>query len=150
MNPPKHISILYAILAAALYSISIPICKVLINEIPPTFMAALLYLGAGIGMFFIYLIQKNQKKGNKEASLTKTELPFIIGMIVLDIAAPIFLILGLTMTASANASLLNNFEIVATSFIAYIIFKESITKHYSFYLLVFVGVLKIIALECCR
>jgi drug/metabolite transporter (DMT)-like permease len=36
--------------------------------------------------------------------------------------------LGLTMTTSANASILNNFEIVSTSLIALLIFKESISK----------------------
>ena len=49
-------------------------------------------------------------------------------MIVLDIAAPIFLMMGLNYTTAANASLLNNFEIVATSIIALFIFKEYISK----------------------
>ena len=49
-------------------------------------------------------------------------------MVVLDIAAPIFLMIGLTMTTAANASLLNNCEIVATSVIALCVFKEIIPK----------------------
>ena len=49
-------------------------------------------------------------------------------MILLDIAAPILLMLGITRTNSANASLLNNFEIVATSLIAFLFFKESISR----------------------
>ena len=49
-------------------------------------------------------------------------------MIILDIAAPIMLMFGLKYTTSGNASLLNNFEIVATSIIALFIFKEVITK----------------------
>lgn len=49
-------------------------------------------------------------------------------MVLLDIAAPISLMIGLTMTTAANASLLNNFEIVATSIIALCIFKETISK----------------------
>jgi drug/metabolite transporter (DMT)-like permease len=48
-------------------------------------------------------------------------------MVVLDIAAPIFLLLGLSYTTAANASLLNNFEIVATSLIALMVFKERIS-----------------------
>jgi drug/metabolite transporter (DMT)-like permease len=48
-------------------------------------------------------------------------------MVVLDVAAPIFLLLGLSMTSAANASLLNNFEIVATSIIAFAVFKEKIS-----------------------
>ena len=48
-------------------------------------------------------------------------------MIVLDIAAPICLLLGLSMTTAANASLLNNFEIAATAFIVLFAFKERIS-----------------------
>lgn len=117
-----------AILAAALYAISSPFSKILLKELSPTMMAALLYLGAGIGMSIIGFIQKKLGKENKELSLTKKELPYIVGMITLDIAAPIFLMIGLSSTTAANASLLNNFEIVATSLIALFIFKEKISK----------------------
>jgi drug/metabolite transporter (DMT)-like permease len=55
-------------------------------------------------------------------------MPFTFAMVILDILAPIFLMIGLTMTTPANVSLLNNFEIVATSLIALFIFKESISK----------------------
>jgi len=51
----------------------------------------------------------------------------VIGMVVLDIAAPILLMLGLKNTSAAAASLLNNFEIVATSLIALLLFKEAIS-----------------------
>jgi len=47
---------------------------------------------------------------------------------VLDIAAPILLMLGIAGTNAANVSLLNNFEIVATSLIALIVFREVISK----------------------
>ena len=49
-------------------------------------------------------------------------------MIVLDIAAPILLMLGLERCDAASASLLNNFEIVATSVIALCIFREKISR----------------------
>lgn len=100
----------------------------------------------------------------------------MILIVVLDIAAPIFLMVGLNYSNASSVSLLNNFEIVATSLIAFIIFKEkispkmrlaivliaisgfilsigdflilsSILDHYLFYLLVYVGVLKITALR---
>ena len=48
-------------------------------------------------------------------------------MIILGILAPICLLFGLNMTSAANASLLNNFEIVATAIIALLIFKEKIS-----------------------
>ena len=59
--------------------------------------------------------------------LTKSELPYTIAMIILDIAAPICLLFGLNATTAANASLLNNFEIVATAIIALMVFKEKIS-----------------------
>ena len=121
----KHTATLFAILAAALYAINIPFSKILLNNVAPTMMAAFLYLGAGIGLFLYSLFSKESKM---EAPLSKSELPFTIGMIVLDIAAPILLMIGLQSTNSANASLLNNFEIVATSMIAFFVFKEILSK----------------------
>ena len=128
MKIKQYKSISFAILAAALYAISSPVSKLLLKEIPPTLMAAFLYLGAGLGMSIVGFIKHKKYKEKTEARLTKQELPFTIGMVILDIAAPIFLMIGLTMTTSANVSLLNNFEIVTTSLIALFIFKESISK----------------------
>ena len=58
----------------------------------------------------------------------KEDLPYTIGMIVLDILAPIFLMIGISIGSASNASLLGNFEIVATTVIALLIFKEAISK----------------------
>lgn len=117
-----------AILAAALFGISSPASKLLLVKIPPTLMASLLYLGAGFGMAAINIVKRLGKGDRVEASMTKKEWPYIAGMVLLDIAAPICLMIGLTMTTSSNASLLNNFEIVSTSLIALLIFKEAIGK----------------------
>lgn len=119
--------IFLAILAAALYAISAPLSKILLQYIPPMLMAGLLYLGAGAGMGAIWLFRKCIKINKAEAKLTKKEMPFVIAMVVLDIAAPVSLMTGLNMTTAANASLLNNFEIVATAVIALVMFKEVIS-----------------------
>ena len=118
--------ILLAILAAALYAISSPLSKLLLDYMPPTVMAGFLYIGAGLGMGIIAIIRKAGKIEKTEAKLTKSELPYTLAMIGLDIVAPIFLLLGLKSTTAANASLLNNFEIVATAIIALMVFKEKI------------------------
>lgn len=60
--------------------------------------------------------------------LTRKDLPYTLAMVVLDIAAPILLMLGISRTNSANVSLLNSFEIVATSLIALVMFKEVISR----------------------
>lgn len=121
-------AVFLAILAAALYGISAPVSKLLLTEVPPTLMAAFLYLGAGLGMLAVNCIRRIGHKETQASKLTKKELPYIIGMIVLDIAAPVLLMIGLTMTTSENAALLNNFEIVATALIALSIFKETVGK----------------------
>ena len=123
-----NIANLFAILAAALYAINIPISKLLLNRIETTMMAALLYLGAGIGMILYGLARKMSGRGQEKEHLTPKELPYTAAMVILDIMAPILLMFGVSRTNSANASLLNNFEIVATSLIALVIFKEVISK----------------------
>lgn len=124
----KSIATVYAILAAALYAINVPLSKVLLNHVEPTMMASFLYLGAGIGLFLFGIVEKLIGKGGKKEPLTKKELPYTIAMVILDIVAPILLMLGIARTNSANVSLLNNFEIVATSIIALVVFKEVISK----------------------
>lgn len=117
-----------ALLAALLYGISAPFSKWLLKELSPTFMAALLYIGAGLGLMVVNLVRSVKKGSNHQTRMTAKEGPFILAMILLDIAAPILLMLGLTQTTSANASLLNNFEIVATAFIALVFFKEAVGR----------------------
>lgn len=119
--------IFFAVLAAALYAISSPFSKILLSYMPSTLMAGLLYIGAGLGMGVIMLIRRISKKSTNELRLTKSDIPYAVAMILLDIAAPVFLLLGLKYTSAANASLLNNFEIVATSIIALAVFKEKIS-----------------------
>ncbi|MGN0542554.1 MAG: DMT family transporter [Acutalibacteraceae bacterium] len=119
--------IIYALIAAALYALNSPLSKILLDYMPPVLTAGFLYIGAGLGMLVIALARKARKKADREARLTKAELPYIVAMILLDIAAPVFLMLGLKSTTAAAASLLNNFEIAATALIALAFFKEKIS-----------------------
>ena len=119
--------IFFAVIAAAFYAINSPLSKILLDYMPSTLMAGFLYLGAGAGMGAIALLRKFKKTGNTETKLTGKELPYIVAMILLDIAAPVCLLIGLKSTSAANASLLNNFEIVATAIVALAVFKEKIS-----------------------
>ena len=126
MENKKLLAIIYATLAAAFYAISTPLSKLLIGQVSPTIMASFLYLGAGIGVGVMYVFHwKNEKKSER---LTKNDLKYTIGMIVLDIIAPIFLMLGIKYGNASNASLLGNFEIVATTMIALLIFNEKVSN----------------------
>ena len=122
----KVMAVMMALLAAIFYAINTPFSKVLLEKVTPTFMASFLYLGAGIGVGIMYLL--NSKKEKNIEKLSKTDLPYTVGMIVLDILAPIFLMIGINIGSASNASLLGNFEIVATALIALLIFKEVVTS----------------------
>jgi len=125
---PKHLATIYAIAAAALYAINVPFSKMLLDHVAPTMMASFLYLGAGLGLFVYGAVCRIAGKAAPAEPLTKKELPYTVAMVLLDIAAPILLMLGIQSSNAANVSLINNFEIVATSLIALFIFKEIISR----------------------
>ena len=75
-------AMLYALFAAVFYAANVPFSKVLLKKVEPTFMAALLYLGAGVGIGILSLLRKKEKE--REEKLSKNDLPFVIGMIVLE------------------------------------------------------------------
>ena len=116
----KTKAITYALLAAVFYAINVPVSKILLQDVGPTTMAALLYLGAGVGIGILSLI--GRKARGPAERLSGRDLPFVIG------AAPIFLMLGIRYGSSSNASLLGNFEIVATTVIALFLFREAVSK----------------------
>ncbi|MEE3403959.1 MAG: DMT family transporter, partial [Acutalibacteraceae bacterium] len=126
MKNEKAAAVCYAIAAAVFYALNVPCSKLLLDKITPTFMAALLYLGAGAGVGIMYLF--HHKHEAQTERLEKIDLPYTVGMVLLDIIAPILLMLGVKIGTSANASLLGNFEIVATTLIALFISKEKVSR----------------------
>lgn len=119
------IAIIYAIAAAAFYALNVPCSKMLLAQISPIFLAGLLYIGAGLGIGILYLL--HFKHESQSERLGKKDLPYTLGMILLDIIAPILLMFGVKYGTSGNASLLGNFEIVATTLIGLFIFKEKVS-----------------------
>lgn len=123
-------AILFAVFAAALYALNAPFSKQLLLHTGASMMAALLYLGAGIGLMLYRVLSAHllpRGGTTKPQPYTKRELLYIIAMILLDIAAPICFMLGLRQTNAAIVSLLNNFEIVATALLARFLFGEKIS-----------------------
>lgn len=127
MDQTKQRAAAFALLAAALYALNAPLSKVILGHLPEMIVAAFLYLGAGLGMLLLRWIRGKSGEKRTEIPLTRAELPYVLGMILLDIAAPICLMLGLARTTAENAALLNNFEIVATACIALLLFHEKIS-----------------------
>jgi len=117
----------FALLSGILFGISTPVSKIFLNSgVNPLYLASFTYLGAGSGLFLYNMFLNRSVKFQNP--LDKKDLPYLITMVSADILAIIFLMLGLKYTNSANASLLSNFEIVATSAVAFLFFKEKISK----------------------
>lgn len=125
MADKKMKATLSALLAASFYALNVPFSKRLLQEVSPTRMASLLYFGAGIGVGVLYLFHRRGEK--REDRLAGEDLPYTAGMVALDILAPVFLMFGISIGSSANASLLGNFEIAATALIALLVFKEPVS-----------------------
>ena len=121
-------SVAIALAAAALYALSTPFSKVLLADIAPNMLAALLYLGAGAGMTGLAFARA--KRGDRAEvrgrPLEQADIPYVAAMVALDIAAPLLLMAGLSCSSAESVSLLNNFEIVATALIARLVFGERI------------------------
>ena len=116
-----------AFLAACLYALSTPCSKVLLGSVAPNMMAALLYLGAGVGMAALTAVRAAVRRAPAaEEPLERADAPYAVAMVLLDIAAPILLMAGLAHAAPENVALLNNFEIVATAVIAFAAFRERV------------------------
>ncbi len=120
-------AIFYAVLAAVCYGLSIPFSTLLLRYLSPTFMAALLYLGAACAMLVLRCVRREAEMG-KEASLAWSDRWYAAGMVLLNVAAPVLLMWGLMLSTPATVSLLNNFEIVATALIAWLVFKEAVGR----------------------
>lgn len=124
-NTSTRAAMAMALFAALLFGLNAPLAKWLLPNVTPLFMVAFLYLGAGIGMLLLHALPGKDKT---EAPLSRQDLPWILTMILLDVFAPFLLMLGLTLTTAANASLLCNFEMVATAGLALVFFHEAVGK----------------------
>lgn len=120
--------IFQALLAALFFGASAPISKLLLGDVPPVLMAAFLYLGSGIGISLIKVVQRISSH-HREAGIKSPDVKWLAGAIISGgITAPIVLMISLKNTPASTASLLLNFEGVSTTLIALFFFHESISR----------------------
>lgn len=107
---------------------SAPLAKLLLGQIEPIPLASLLYLGCGLALLVLKIIERVARGGHQsEAPLTTKDYGWLAGSVVAGgVLAPILLLFSLGVTPAATASLLLNFETVATTLIAALAFKEAI------------------------
>jgi drug/metabolite transporter (DMT)-like permease len=133
--------ILFALLAAALFGASTPFAKLLVGQISPLMLAALLYLGSGIGLSAWLAVRAPRKvPGTGTASLSTADLPWLAGAVLTGgVIGPVLLMTGLQALPAATASLLLNMEGVLTAVLAWLVFHESFDRR------VFIGMMLIVA-----
>ena len=126
----KKSPIFHVLTAAILFGASAPLAKLLLGEIQPVVLAAFLYLGSGIGLFIYKIIRHILgKESKKEARLQRKDFPWLFGSVLSGgVAAPIVLMFSLKHTPASTASLLLNFESVATTLVAALAFHEAVGK----------------------
>ena len=127
---------LMALVAAALFGASAPVAKLLLADVAPSLLAALLYAGAGL-MALPFTARAWQRR---EAPLRRSDVPFLVGVVAFGgVAGPLLLLYGLQRTSATVASLLLNLEAVFTTAIAVVLFGEWIGRRGLVALAVVVG-----------
>ena len=112
--------------AAVLFGASTPLAKALLRDLSPVLLAGLLYLGSGLGLALIRLVRD---RGWRAPGLSQPEWLWLLLAIVLGgVLGPVLLMLGLSRTPAATASLLLNLEAVLTALIAWIVFRENANR----------------------
>jgi drug/metabolite transporter (DMT)-like permease len=134
-NRVAYTGVLGALTAAALFGASTPLAKSLLTQIDPWLLAALLYLGSGVGLLLVRLVMRS-----KTPSLTATDWRWLLLAVLLGgIIAPVLLVFGLRGMTGAGASLLLNAEAVLTAVVAWVVFKENVDRRVALGLICIVG-----------
>ena len=121
-----HPAVLPALGAAFLFGASTPFAKQLMGNgasaSSPFLLAGLLYLGSGLGLALIRLVRD---KGWKPVGMPAREWPWLLGAIAFGgVLGPLLLMVGLSSTSAASASLFLNLESVLTAVLAWLVFRE--------------------------
>jgi drug/metabolite transporter (DMT)-like permease len=117
--------------AATLFGASTPFAKQLIGDGAglsfPFLLAGLLYLGSGFGLTVTRLVRD---WGWQPVGMPAHEWPWLLGAIAFGgVLGPLLLMVGLSHTTGATASLFLNLESVLTAVLAWLVFKESTDHH---------------------
>src|SRR5262249_47411479 len=97
-----------------------------------------LYLGSGIGLAAVAASRRGTRAA-KEAPLSRADVPWLAAAILFGgVVGPVLLMVGLTRTPAASASLLLNLEGVFTAVLAGIVFHENVDRRIAFGMLAIV------------
>lgn len=118
---------LLATLSAVLFGISPVLCKMVIGEMSPALLAGLLYLGSGVGLQILLLFQRRNSLRELRQLSPQQRFKLLGAVLSGGIIAPLCLTYGIKYGTASEVTLLLNLETVATTVIAWLIFKENIS-----------------------
>jgi len=125
-RPGDRRPIAFALSAATLYGIGLPLSKMLLGSIHPVAMASLLYIGSLIGLCLYRVFRRAAGNEEKYEPLNGKDYRWLAGSVLTGgFLAPILLMAGLSLITGFAASLLSNLEAVFTAILAAAIFRES-------------------------
>lgn len=134
---PAQASIACALASAALFGASTPFAKLLLGSVSPWLLAAILYLGSGLGLAAWLALRP---RAARPAPIPRRDWPWLAAAVVFGGAiGPVALMYGLAGTDAGSAALLLNLEAVLTAVIAWTAFRENVDRR------VFAGMAAIVA-----
>jgi drug/metabolite transporter (DMT)-like permease len=124
-----HKGVGYAVLAALTFGASTPFAKQLVGQLHPLMLAALLYLGSGVGLACCLLARHAIGAGAGAAPLARADLPWLAAIVACGgVLGSVLLLAGLRGTPASSAALLLNLEMVFTFLVAWIGFREPVDR----------------------
>lgn len=125
----RHRGVGLALGAAALFGASTPLAKLLLADTNPWMLAALLYLGSGIGLAGVRALRALRRGATSSPGLQPGQWRWLAAAIACGgVVAPVLLMTGLSHMAAAGASLLLNLESVFTALLAWFVFRENFDR----------------------
>jgi drug/metabolite transporter (DMT)-like permease len=116
--------VLASLAAALLFGAGTPLAKLLLAQATPWLLAALLYLGSGVGLALLRRLRRAPA-----VSLAHGDFKWLAGAVLAGgMVGPVLLMLGLAAMPAAPASLLLNAEAVFTALLAWFVFKENVDR----------------------
>jgi drug/metabolite transporter (DMT)-like permease len=129
MTPAIGKGAAFALVSAALFGASTPFAKLLVGRIDPWLLAAVLYLGSGIGLTLVLFLRQTFGIAPAEAPLRRADTPWLLGVVLCGgIAGPVLLMIGLKQVPASSAALLLNLEAIFTLAIAWTVFRENVGR----------------------
>ena len=118
-----------ALASAALFGAVAPLSKLLLDSISPFMLAGLMYFGAGLGLATLPFSATRSRTGSHEAQLQRADIPWLAVAIGMGgVVGPVLLMFGLSHTKASSAALLLNTEGLATTAIAWVVFRENVDR----------------------